>query len=260
MKKIAICLLLISVILLNTFAVLAISSSDAKRLWESAKRETQQKREEYRNAKIDFATNQNYEHRQRVVKTGKELLHATLNEAEAWLIWKEAEVNESSFVSEKLKTDVRNDVDTNLAKVDGLKEDVDDVTNQIELGVVFIKMVVGYTELVTDVARNSGKMFVEVGNELIDKAEDYEVKLRAAAEMKEDNDDIMMVLDAVKKDLAEAQTNVNQAELAYKGVVLPGTPLLQFSKGNNYMRTAKTNLISAHANLERAYLLLLGGK
>ncbi|UCD03485.1 MAG: hypothetical protein JSW73_03035 [Candidatus Woesearchaeota archaeon] len=259
MKKIVIGLLLVSVILLNTFAVLAISSSEAKMLWEQAKLVTQEKRGSYREAKIDFATNQDYEHRQEVVRTGKELLHASLDEAEAWLIWKEAEVNESIRVPESLKKAIRSDVDKNLAKVEEFREDVDAVTNQLELGVVFVKMVGGYLELVTDVARNSGKMWVHIGNELIDTGEDYESKLRVVAETVEDNKDIIAALDEAKEDLAEAQENVNKAEDTYGNVVLPGTPLINFAKGNDYIRTAKTNLISAHANLERAYAMLLGG-
>jgi len=157
-----------------------------------------------------------------------------------------------------LKDTIHEDVETNLAKIDELRTDVDGIENPLQLGLVYLKMVGKYIELLTDVARDSGKILVYIGNTRIDTAEDIESKLRAEAVNMGDNDDIIEKLDAAKADLEEAQSNVNKAEASYNQVVLPGTPLIMFQEGNNYLRVAKTNLISAHSNLNQAYILMLG--
>jgi hypothetical protein len=92
--------------------------------------------------------------------------------------------------------------------------------------------------LLTGVARDWGKILVHLGNTRLDNADDYESKLRAEAENMENNADIMEKLDIARDDLDEARSNVEKAESSYDQLVLPGTPLIKFAEGNNYMRTA----------------------
>lgn len=252
-------LFLIIIILIQTVPIFALTPEEAKEIWLEAKQISKEKREAYINARIEFTIDKSFENRKKVVDTGKETLYATLDEAEAWLIWKRLEVNETIGVSEDLKEEINNDVRINLDKIDKLRKDVDSITNQIELGVVFLKMVGDYLELVTDVARNSGKIWAEIGNNLIDAGEKYEKILRAVAERLGNKQEVISLLDDAKDDLASARKNIDKAEESFDKVVLPGKPLINFAEGNNYLKLAKADLLSAHSNLERAYVIIVGG-
>ena len=258
MKKSLITIFCIVLILMQVIAVTALTSIEAKQSWMDAKTVSKEKQTLHQAAKINFAANKSAENNQAVVDTGKAVLNAALDEVEAWLNWKKAETEENTIVSPDLKNTILTDVQTNLNKVTSLRTDVDSVKTQLDLGLIFLKMVGKYSELLTDVARNSGKVFVEVGNSELTKADGYEAKMRTAAETMPNKDLIISKLDAAKAELAEARTNVANANNKYNEVVLPGTPLIKFSEGNNYMRTAKANLLSAQANLNAAYLLMLG--
>lgn len=252
--------LLIAVLLIQVFAVTALTADEAKKEWKDAKQASKEKQEIHRNAKVDFAANKSEENRQAVIDTGKDVLNAALDEAEAWLVWKDIEAEEDEELPEDLKETIKEDIEKNLDKIEELRTDVDGITNQLELGLVFLKMVGKYVELLTDVARDSGMILVHIGEARIETVEEYEAKLRDAAESIDDNEEILEKLDDAKEDLDEAKSNVAKAKDSYEEVVLPGTPLIKFAEGNNYMRTAKTNLLSAHADLNQAYQLMLRGE
>ena len=259
-KRTGIVFILIALLLMQSIAVSALAESDAKQDWLDAKQVSHDKQQIHRDAKIEFAADKSEENRQAVVDTGKEALHAALNEVEAWLIWKDIEANENPDLPDDLKDTISEDVQTNLNKIDELRTDVDGVDNQLELGIVFLKMIGNYHELLTDVARDRGKILVHLGNTRLDTGDDYESKLRAEAGNMENNADIMKKLDIARDDLDEARSNVEKAESSYDQVVLPGTPLIKFAEGNNYMRTARTNLLSALSNLNQAYNMMLRGE
>lgn len=257
-KKTGIVIVVITLMLMQSIAVSALTESEAKQNWFDAKQVSREKQQIHRDAKIEFAGDKTGENRQAVVDTGKEALLAALDEAEAWLIWKDIEANENPELPDHLKETIHEDVQTNLDKIDELRTDVEGIDTQLELGIVFLKIVGKYLELITDVARDSGKILVYMGNTHLDTAEDYESKLRATAETIEDNGAIMRMLDTAKDDLDEARSNLEKAESSYEEVVLPGMPLIKFAEGNNYMRTARTNLLSALRNLNQAYMMLRG--
>ncbi len=246
-------------LVLQAVAVSALTEDEAKQAWREAKRVSAEKQALHRDAKVEFAGNKSDENRQAVVDTGKAVLNAALDEAEAWLVWKRVESDNNPDIPEDLKAAIRADVETNIGKVAGLRADVAAVTNQVQLGVVFLKMVGKYGELVTDVARDAGKILVHIGNTWLATAEDYEAKLRQEAEKMENNGEVLAKLDAAKSSLAEARSNVGKAEASYNQVVLPGTPLIKFAEGNGYMRVARTNLLSALASLQQAYDLMMRG-
>lgn len=259
-KKTIMALFLIAVLLMQVTAVSAMTASDAKQDWRDAKKVSAQKQEIHRDAKITFAGDASEENKQAVVDTGKDVLDAALDEAEAWLLWKDLETEENPDIPDDLKETIHEDVETNLAKIDELRSDVDGISNRLELGIVYLKMVGSYIELVTDVARDSGMVYVHLANTHIEKAEDLESRLREEAEDMNDNGDIIEKLETARDDIDEAKSNVDKAKSSYEQVVLPGSPLIKFSEGNNYLRVARTNLLSAHRNLNQAYILMVRGE
>jgi len=257
MRKIF-CVLLISLFLMQVSAF-AISSPEAKQLWYDAKIASSAAKETYNAAKIAYAAGKTEENKQAKIDTGKTLLNSALGEVEAWLIYKGIEVSENPGISQGLKDAIAADVETNLAKIDALRAEVNAAETELELGIVFIKMVVKYFELVTDVARNWGLAVVELSNSVLDTSNTYERQLRAAAETISENEEIISALDSAKSSLDEARSNVAKAEASYNAVVAGGTPLIKFSEGNNYTRTARANLLSAQASLSNAFALISQG-
>jgi exonuclease VII small subunit len=134
--------------------------------------------------------------------------------------------------------------------------DVDGVETRLELGLVFLKMVGKYLELLADVARNTGYVWVHIANTYADKIMDYEAQLREAAESIDNNDAIIEKLDLALSELESARSSIDYAENEYQQVIIPGTPILKFANGNQYLRTAKNHLISAQGNLKQAFRLL----
>ncbi|MFH1638561.1 MAG: hypothetical protein ABIB71_09105 [Candidatus Woesearchaeota archaeon] len=257
MKKIGQALLIAVLLIMQAFAVSALTAGEAKDAWLEARSSSLEKQEQHREAKLLFAENKSDENRQNVVDTGKEVLHAALDEVEAWLTWKELEAKENPEVPDDIIESIENDVAANKAKIEGLRTDVDGVNNQLGLGLVFLKMIGKYTELLADVARNSGAMWVHIANTKADTIEEYEARLRGIAEGMDDNEEILATLDKAVTELEVARRNIDNAESVYDQVRVPGTPLLKFSEGNNYLKAATGNLILAHGHLNKAYLLMM---
>ncbi|MBU0457491.1 MAG: hypothetical protein ABH824_06805 [Nanoarchaeota archaeon] len=253
-KKIVTVFLVILLVLMQVAAVSALTASEAKEDWRDAKELSKETQEKNQDAKIKYAGNKTVENNQEVIDTGKEVLHAALNEAEAWLIWKDLEADENQDVPDDLKDSIKEDVDANLAKIDSLRTEVDGIQTRFDLGVVFLKMIGNYFELLSDVARNSGNVWVYIADTHADKIESYELKLRDAANHKED---VLAKLDSAHLELETARKNIDNAELTYKEVKLPGTPLVKFAEGNNYLRAARANMIAANQNLNQAYRMLV---
>jgi hypothetical protein len=243
-------------LLLSGIGAAALTAADAKQAWVDAKKVSAEAQGLHKDAKLRFVNEPTPENENDVVDTGKLVLNDALDEVEAWLVWKDLEAKENTDVAQDIKDAISGDVEKNLAKVDSLRTDVAGIKNRFELGVVFLKMIGKYMELLTDVARNSGASWVDVGEKQADKAEGYEAKLRDVAVGMDDNGVILGKLDAAKDALSSARRNIASAEAAYKQVVLPGTPLLRFSEGNNYLRVARSELLIAHKNLNEAFLLM----
>ncbi len=89
-----------------------------------------------------------------------------------------------------------------------------------------------------------------------DTIEAYESEIREKADGASNEVQIVAKLDEAKANLAECERNIDQAEAEYLQVKLTGNPLLRFSNGNQYLRLARNNLLSAHASLKQAYRLL----
>ena len=260
MKKRLITILLIGLLLLQPIQVLALTSSEAKQDWYDAKQASRDAQQEYGDAKIAWATDKSEENNQKVIDTGKDVLHRALDEAEAWLIWRNLEVEENPMIPEDLKQTIQDDVESNLAKIDELHIDVDEVENRFELGLVFLKIVGKYFELLTDVARNTGFVWVHIVSSYADTVEEYEAKIRESAQSLEDNEAILDKLDKALDDLQSARTNIDNALEEYDQVVIPGNPILKFASGNQYLRIARNDLIAAQGSLREAYRLLVGAE
>ena len=258
MKKQLVTILLLIIILLQPIQVQCLTSSEAKQDWYDAKDASRQAQQEYRNANIAWAADKTIENNQVVIETGKEALHRALDEAETWLIWRNLEVEENPMISEDLKQAIQLDVESNLAKIEELHIDVDEVENRLELGLVFLKIVGKYFELLADVARNTGFVWVHMVSSYADTVEDYQAEIREAAQSIEDNEAIIEELDEALNDLESARSNIDNALEEYEQVVIPGNPILKFANGNHYLRIAKNDLLAAQRALKEAYRLLVG--
>ncbi|MBU0586725.1 hypothetical protein KJ780_04375, partial [Candidatus Micrarchaeota archaeon] len=136
--------------------VSALSASEAKQEWYEAKENSKEAQSEYRDSKLVWATDKTPENEARLISDGKDSLNAALDEAEAWLVWTNLSVYENPFIPDDLKDTVSMDVGTNMDKTPALREEVEEASTQLELGIVFLKMVGKYTELLADVARDTG--------------------------------------------------------------------------------------------------------
>ena len=103
MKKQMITLLLIGFLLIQPLQVFALTSSEAKQDWYDAKEDSREAQQEHRDAKITWAADKTEENNLQVIESGKEALHKALDEAEAWLIWRNLEVEENPMIPEDLK-------------------------------------------------------------------------------------------------------------------------------------------------------------
>ncbi|MEW5955150.1 MAG: hypothetical protein AB1626_01265 [Candidatus Micrarchaeota archaeon] len=243
-------------LLLQVASVAALTAGEAKQAWLDAKSQTMQATATHQDAKLQRAANNTPENRQAVVDTGKALQNAALDEAEAWLNWKKLEAQEDPLVPEELKQRIYADVDANLNKVTELRAEVAAVTNEIELGVVSLKMIGKYFELLADVARNVGLMWAHVGDVHADRAAEFEAKLRSTAESVNASPAVFSKLDSAVTELETARRNIASAQAAYELVRIPGTPFLKFAEGNGYLRAAQANLLGAVAQLNQAYAMV----
>lgn len=254
MRKTAIFLCLILFILPFVFAS---EVSDARQNWVDIKAENKKLVQAHQQAKQKWHGNKSDEYNQNIVNTGKDVLNGALDEAEAWLMWKKVEAQNNNFVSNELKNRVQDDVDTNLAKIDELRTEVNGVETQLQLGITWLRMIGKYLELLTDVSRNSGLAWVEVANAHADRLDNYEGKLRAAAESMDNNAEILNKLDLVRDEIDSAKNNIDNANLVYEQVVVGGTPLIKFNEGNQYMRTARLSMMNANVNLRQAFNMVV---
>lgn len=254
MKKQILVGLIISLFMFQIVSISALTAIEAKQNWLDARQESLSAQQTYRNAKAAYLTDKTPEKEQAVISTGKDALNAALDEAEAWLIWKKTETEENGEIPSDLKQTILNDVETNLNKIDELRTEVDGIDSQLELGIVFLGMVGKYFELLADVAKDHGLIWVYIAEKRVATIEQYEEDLREAAQ---GNTEAIAKLDQAKIYIEEAKTDINNAEIAYNAIIYPGTPLIKFSEGNNYLRAARLKMINAVQEIKSAHALLI---
>jgi len=216
--------------------------ADAKADWMDARQASQEAQSSYHAARADYAKDSSAENEQAHIDAGKYALNAALAEAEAWLIWRKVDVEDNEEIPSQLQESILDDVDINLDKIQALRAEVDSVDTRFDMGIVFLRMVGKYFELVTDVARNSGLVWSHIATTYADRLEGYiDVMDDSAA------------LDSARTELQNARDNIQRAEEAYGEVRLPGTPLIKFAEGNRYLRAAKANMLASHKYLNQAY-------
>lgn len=256
MKKIGI--LIIVILLLQVCLVSATTANEFKQDWLDAKTTRFKLAEDHKQAKLEYAANKSQENNQKVIDTAKIVLTAVLDEAEIWLHWKNQEAKENPEVPEDIKLSIEQDVNLNIEKIESLKIEVDGIKTNLDAGLVFLKMVGKYFELLTDVARNSGNMWVHIAENYIENLDAYEQKVRATAEKLGDQE-ILNKLDLAKAELDLAKGKIVLATTAYNQVKMPGTPLKKFGEGNNYLRQAKENMVNSFVQVQHAFNLIQGG-
>ncbi|HLC46674.1 MAG TPA: hypothetical protein VJI75_02940 [Candidatus Nanoarchaeia archaeon] len=238
------------ILLMQAISVSASASTDAQKNWIDLKEATKEAQAKHQDAKLALAGDNSEQNRQAVVDTGKEVLNSALDEAEAWLEWKDAEAVENDKISDDLRNMIQDDVQKNIDKISGLKSEVAQVNNQAALGLMTLKLIGKYGELLVDVARDTGATWVYIANAYSDKLTEFEGRLRNAAK---DNSDALALLDNAKSEIDIAERNIANAEDTYKQVVLPGKPFIKFNEANTYLRAAQINMINAQASLNQAY-------
>jgi hypothetical protein len=253
MKKI-LTIILVVCFVFQTGIVLAAGT---KQDWQDRKEIRAEKNEVHTQAKLDYQNDRTDKNNQLVIDSGKDLLNALLDEVEVWLLWQESRISQDDNVSVQLKEKVSTDVNNNLSKIKDLKDEVDAVQTKIQLGVISLKMVGSYLELLVDVARNSGLAWVEVGENLIEISSGYEEKLRAAAEVVKDNEEIISKLDLAESSVVLATTYINDAKDQYNQVVMPGTPLVKFGNGNKKISQARLELNKANQLLIQSLEMII---
>jgi len=249
-------LLLLAVFLVPAWPLLA-SAADAGQAYLAAQQKRLTAEQAYKTDLAAFNADKTPENEKQAVTSGKVLLSAWLDEAQTWLEWKDAQAQEDANLPQNLRDDIHSDVAKNLEKISGLRQDVDGVETLGQGVLVFLKMIGAYGGLLADVARNTGAAWVIGGNKILANADAYEVKLRTAAEKKNNSAEIIPKLDMAKSALAAARNNVNAAEAAYKLVVTPGTPLVRFADGNRKLNQARLDLLSAQAQMAGALSLII---
>ncbi|MDY6959375.1 MAG: hypothetical protein SVK08_09490, partial [Halobacteriota archaeon] len=216
-------------------------------------------RGDYRVARLRFLDSRSDEDREWMIEKGKDSLHAALDEAEAWLIWINLDAQENDEISDEMKETIEEDVNINLDKIDTLRIEVDNIETRDDLVITFIRMVSEYLGLLTDSSRNVGMIWVSIASNRADTIEDLESRLRETAEGMGDNERIIDNLDMALEELEQARENIEEANSTYGEVRIPGQPLIKFSEANNYLRAARTNMLSAHKYLNDAFNLMAHG-
>lgn len=255
MKKIILSFIA-AALMLGPASALALESG-SQSAYEEARSQTQQAGAVYTSAKTTYQSDRSAENSAAVVETGKDYLQMALDEAEAWLLWKNTEAQNNAYVSSGVKAQISSDVAKHVANIDNFRNEVDAVNNQVELAAVTVKMVGAYAEFLTDVARNTGAVWVSTGDAIVDKVEDYEARLRSAAEGLDNYNEIIAELDLAQAEIAECQSNINAAEESYQNVVINNKPAVNFSEGNQSLLAAKADMQQAHTHLEQALNLIL---
>jgi len=259
MKKSWIVIVVIASLIFQVGLASALTPGEARQDWLSAMQARISADAAYKQAQLNYTADKTPENDQKVIDTAKTVLNTALDEAEAWLVWKNQEAKASDVPAE-LKASIATDVQRNLDKITTLRGDVARIKTRVDVAGVFLKMIGAYVELLADVARNTGAVWVYTGNQIADRTADYEIKLRTTANGLVDNAEILAKLDIAKSEITLARTQINAAETAYKQVVLPGTPLVKFSEGNSYLRQARINLSAAAGQLQTAFNLIVSQK
>jgi hypothetical protein len=254
MRKITI--LTLFFILLLVFQATALSATEAEQDWIEAKQANLEASEKYNQAQQTYEQDKTPENDQAAIDAGKELLHAALNEVEAWLIWTDVEAKENLDVPQDLQETISQDVEKNLAEIEPLRNEIDDIDNRIEFAIVYLKMVNKYLHLLTDVARNNGLVWVHIATLYADSIEEYSNTIEENAK---GNSQVLAQIELVDNSLADARFDITNAQGAYTLVLLPGAPLLKYADGNAHLYLARNDLIAAYGHLSKAYILMAAG-
>lgn len=244
--------IIVSMLLLSIVSISALTAREAKQNWLDAKENSKELQKTHREAKQTHGPQS-----EGAVETGKDVLNAALDEVESWLIWKEEETNENDELPQNLKDDIYEDIETNKDKIDSLRDEVDAIDTPFALGITFLRMIGKYTELLTDVSRDSGKIWVHIANKRIENLESLEARIRNAAEDLDDNDEIIEKLDIAQEKISEAKEHIGHADGLYEDVRTGKTPLITFHEGNQHLRYARASMLEAHIKLNQALRMIL---
>lgn len=195
---------------------------------------------------------------QNVIDKAKISLNAGLDAAIAFFEFQKEKLT-GVDISENLKDIIRNDLDENIGVAESLKTDVGNIKTRLEVGLVTLKIVDKYLDLLVDVMRDSGLVFVEKADNRYDKLNNFRDKVESKIpEGKED--DYKDLLDKVESNMNEAKSNIDGAEAKYKSIIQKQGSRIAFQEGNNLIRQSNQNMKLAFENLRLIVIKLRGSQ
>src|SRR4030042_806438 len=108
MKKFILSLAL-GLLLIQGLSLTAIAAG-TKQDWLNAKEASKTAQTTYNQAQLDYAADKTPENDKKVVDTAKAVLNAALDEAQAWLEWKDREAQASIEAPADIKANIHTDV------------------------------------------------------------------------------------------------------------------------------------------------------
>lgn len=245
-------------VLLVVFSSMVFAHGDLKQEWIDAKAVHKEARDVWKEAQVLVNSVNTPENVRNVIDKAKISLNAGLDEAIAYFEFQKDKLLDSD-ISDDLKVVIQADIDNNLGIANDLKNDVAGITTRLQIGIVTLKIVDKYLDLLVDIMRDTGLVFVEKGNNRHDKLDNFRDRIESniPADSKSDYQEL---LDKIENNMNEAKSNINSAEAKYKSITQKQGSGVAFREGNNLMRQSNQNMKLAFENLRLIVIRLRGGQ
>ena len=248
MKK----LFLIAVVLL-LFSSFAFADLESARLkWLEAKETHLGLQQEWRQAQLLVAANNTQENIENVIEKAKAALNAGLDEAIAFFEFHKEKLT-SADVSDELKATIESDLNKNIDVAEGLKDDVNAITTRAEVGVVSLKIIDAYLNLLVDVMRDTGLVFVEKANLRVEKLEEFRDTLQEKVDIapEDKKEDLDKLMESLNVHIDEAKSAIDSAEEAYNSITKKEGSRIAFEKGNTLIRQSRSHMVLAFQDIRQ---------
>lgn len=253
MKKI---LAIFAVFLLFSVVVLA-SIADARQTWLEARETHIELQQEWREAQQLVARENTPENVENVVNKAKVSLNSGLDEAIAFFELQKEKLT-TADVSDDLKQTIESDLNKNIDAAEALKDDVNSIQTRVEVGITSLKILDAYLNLLVDVMRDSGFVYVEKARLRVEKLEQFrdmlQEKVNLAPESKKQ--ELEGLMDDLNKNIQDAKDNIDEAEDNYKSITQKEGSRLKFQQGNTNIMQSRNEMLMAFQNIQQIVQVL----
>jgi len=243
---------LLSLIVILLFsAVVFASVEDARLKWLDAKEKSLELRQEWQEAQRLVAANNTPENTANVIEKAKASLNSGLDEAVAFFEFhKEKLTNED--ISSDLKSTIESDINKNIDIANGLKNDVDAIKTRAEVGIVSLNIIDAYLNLLVDIMRDSGLVYVEKANLRVGKLEEWRDKLneKIALAPEDKKAELNRLMDDLNKNLDYAKQEINDAETKYRSITKKEGSGIAFAEGNTLIMKSRSHMVLAFEDMK----------